>query len=286
MAPLAMYRIVNPATNAARLRRIRPRTANGSDVPALLESGRTDHARDDARIVGRQFDGARAENDHQRPDHAQNQHQSAGHRPCGSRLDDRQSPLENAFGGFAHPIDHQSKMAALGRENRLAGIVHQRKHHQIHIMVLAYDHRCPERRKPVAMAVFDQNPAPQVQLGNGADMRIDADEKRLGSVLPLPEVRLEFNAFDEIRRRIGGVHENIRQRHPRRVALARRGRAAGLELRHDVNAGHKDRQEQKHARNEQDARGLHNECEAAGASRASVSDAERFELRVEVWNGG
>src|SRR3954470_6666056 len=100
-------------------------------------------------------------------------------------------------------------MSALGGENRLAGIIDQRKHKQVHVVMLAQHDGSAERRKALAIAVFDEDFAAKVQIRNGADMSVDADQKGLGAVLPLGEIGLELDAFNEFGGGISGIQKDV-----------------------------------------------------------------------------
>src|SRR6185369_15263117 len=123
-------------------------------------------------------------------------------------------------------------------------------------MFAEYDRRT-ERWESVAVAVFEQHFPTQVEVGDGADVRVDADKEGLGAVLILCDIRLELYALHKIGCGIGHIDEHICQGHAGGVALARRGRVARLELRDDVNADDKDSGEEDKAGDEENACGFH-----------------------------
>src|SRR6266536_410257 len=136
------------------------------------------------------------------------------------------------------------------------------------------------------MIVLDEDFAAQIEIGNGADVGVDANEEWLSAVLPLLQIGLQLDPLHEFRRRVGRIDEHIRQRHPRSVALPGGRRVAGLKPGYDVNADDKNREQQRDAGTEKNARGFHGlHSVTAGVNPPASSRTERSSGRLPLATG-
>ena len=110
--------------------------------------------------------------------------------------------------------------------------------------MLADDDWRAECRIAIAAIVFEFDFATQIEVFDGADVSIQADEKRLHAALVVLKVRLEFYALNKFRRRVRDVQIHVGNRHAIGVALPRRSGPAGLRARDDINPDHENCHEQ------------------------------------------